>query len=151
MTGLAYQAGFLLFLSACAANPSKKPRVEYFPVPGSRPLPFAEAVRVGEMLYLSGQLGTDSSGQLVPGGIGPETRQALTNVGTVLARHGATFADVVKCTAMLADMGEWAMMNQVYLTFFQAHLPARSAFGTTGLALGARLELECVAVLPDAG
>ena len=114
-----------------------------------RPLPFAEAVRVGDMLYLSGQLGTDSSGQLVPGGIGPETRQALSNVATVLGRHGATLAQVIKCTVMLADIGEWAAMNEVYVTFFPKHLPARSAFGTTGLALGARLELECVAVLSD--
>jgi reactive intermediate/imine deaminase len=112
-------------------------------------LPFAEAVRVGDMLYLSGQIGTDSTGRLVPGGIGPETRQTLTNVATVLARHGATLADVVKCTAMLADIGEWAAMNEVYVTFFQAHRPARSAFGTTGLALGARLEIECLAVLPE--
>jgi reactive intermediate/imine deaminase len=141
-------AGLALLLAACAANPPRGPQVEYFPVPGPRALPFAEAVRVGEMLYLSGQLGTDSTGRLIPGGIGPETGQALRNVAAVLARHGATLADVIKCTAMLADMGEWAAMNQVYVTFFQAHLPARSAFGTTGLAMGARMELECVAVLP---
>jgi 2-iminobutanoate/2-iminopropanoate deaminase len=151
MASLAAQAGFALLLSACAANPLHRSQVEYFPVPGQRPLPFAEAVRVGEMLYLSGQLGTDSTGQLVPGGIGPETRQALTNVATVLARHRATLAQVIKCTVMLADIGEWAAMNEVYVTFFQKHLPARSAFGTTGLALGARLELECVAVLSEAG
>jgi 2-iminobutanoate/2-iminopropanoate deaminase len=137
-----------LMLAACAANPPHTTPVEYFPVPGPRPLPFAEAVRVGEILYLSGQIGTDSTGKLVPGGIGPETRQTLTNVAAVLARHGATLADVFKCTAMLADMDEWAAMNQVYVTFFRSHLPARSAFGTTGLALGARLELECVAILP---
>jgi 2-iminobutanoate/2-iminopropanoate deaminase len=151
MASLAARAGFALLLSACGASPSHNPHVEYFPVPGLRPLPFAEAVRVGEMLYLSGLLGTDSTGQLVPGGIGPETRQALTNVATVLARHGATLAQVIKCTVMLADIGEWAAMNEVYVTFFQTHLPARSAFGTTGLALGARLELECVAVLPETG
>jgi 2-iminobutanoate/2-iminopropanoate deaminase len=151
MASLAAQAGFALLLSACAASRPDSPHVEYFPVPGQRPLPFAEVVRVGEMLYLSGQLGTDSTGQLVPGGIGPETRQALTNVAAVLARHGATLAQVIKCTVMLADIGEWAAMNEVYVTFFQEHLPARSAFGTTGLALGARLELECVAVLPETG
>jgi 2-iminobutanoate/2-iminopropanoate deaminase len=144
-------AGFALLLSACAATPRHGPQVEYFPVPGQQPLPFAEAVRVGEMLYLSGQLGTDSTGHLVPGGIGPETRQALTNVATVLARHGGTLEQVVKCTVMLADIGEWAAMNEVYVTFFQKHLPTRSAFGTTGLALGARLELECIAVLPETG
>lgn len=145
------QAGLALWLTACAANPPASPRVEYFPVPGQPRLPFSEAVRVGEMLYLSGQLGTDSTGRLVPGGIGPETRQALTNVATVLARHGATLDQVIKCTAMLADIAEWPAMNEVYVTFFKTHLPARSAFGTTGLALGARLELECLAVLSETG
>jgi 2-iminobutanoate/2-iminopropanoate deaminase len=149
MPSLPARAGFALLLSACAANPSHTPHVEYFPMPGPRPLPFAEAVRVAEMLYLSGQLGTNSTGQLVPGGIGPETRQALTNVATVLARHGGTLAQVIKCTVMLADMNEWGAMNEVYVTFFRQHLPARSTFGTTGLALGARLELECMAVVPE--
>jgi 2-iminobutanoate/2-iminopropanoate deaminase len=115
-------------------------------MPGTRPLPFSEAVRVGDMLYLSGQLGTDSTGRLVPGGIGPETRQALTNIADVLERHGSSLDQVVKCTVMLADIGEWAAMNEVYLTFFRSHRPARSAFGTSGLALGARLEVECMAV-----
>ena len=119
---------------------------EFFPVPGNSSLPFSEAVQVGDMLYLSGQLGTNSSGQLVSGGIQAETRQALTNIASILERHGSSMDRVVKCTAMLADMSEWAAMNQVYLTFFSTHRPARSAFGTGGLALGARLELECMAV-----
>ena len=142
-------AGLVLFFGACWSTPAARSEAEYFPVAGQRALPFAEAVRVGDMLYLSGQIGTDSSRGLVSGGIEPETRQALTNIEAVLARHGATLADVVKCTAMLADMREWAAMNQVYVTFFRGHLPARSAFGTSGLALGARLELECMALLPD--
>ena len=149
MARLALPVGFALLLGACAANPSRGSDVEYFPMPGPRPLPFAEAVRVGQTLYLSGQLGTDSTGQLVPGGIGPETRQALTNVAAVLARRGGTMDQVVKCTVMLADIAEWPAMNQVYVTFFPNHFPARSAFGTTGLALGARLELECMAVAPE--
>jgi reactive intermediate/imine deaminase len=103
-------------------------------------------VRVGDMVYLSGQLGTDSTGRLVAGGIGPETRQALTNIADVLQRHRSSLAHVVKCTAMLADMREWGAMNEVYVTFFRSHWPARSAFGTNGLALGARIELECMAV-----
>jgi 2-iminobutanoate/2-iminopropanoate deaminase len=148
MTTLISWAGLVLFLGACTTNPPRRHEAEYFPVPGSRTLPFAEAVRVGDMLYLSGQIGTDSTGRLVPGGIKPETQQTLTNISTVLARHAATLADVIKCTAMLADVAEWAAMNEVYVTFFRAHLPARSAFGTSGLALGARLELECVALLP---
>lgn len=134
-----------ILLTGCAANTSPSTRTEFFPMPGERPLPFSEAVRVGNMLYLSGQLGTDSTGQLVPGGIGPETRQALTNIAAVLNRHGASLDQVVKCTVMLADIGEWAAMNEVYTTFFRSHRPARSAFGTSGLALGARLELECMA------
>ncbi len=97
------------------------------------------------MLYLSGQLGTDSSTRLVPGGIGPETRQALENIRGVLARAGATMDDLVKCTAMLADMSEWAAMNAEYVKHFSSRLPARSAFGASGLALGARVEIECIA------
>lgn len=138
----------ILLLGGCAANASRS-TPEFFPMHGQRPLPFSEAVRVGDMLYLSGQLGTDSTGRLVQGGVGPETRQALTNIAAVLARHGARLDDVVKCTAMLADIEDWAAMNEVYVTFFGSHKPARSAFGTTGLALGGRLELECMAVLPS--
>ncbi len=114
-------------------------------MPSTGPLPFSAAVRVGDMLYLSGQIGTDSSTSLVPGGIGPETRQTLENIQTVLTRAGATMADLVKCTAMLADMSEWAEMNAEYVKHFPARLPARSAFGASGLALGARVEIECIA------
>jgi 2-iminobutanoate/2-iminopropanoate deaminase len=116
---------------------------------GGRSLPFSEAVRVGDLLLLSGQIGNrPGSLELVPGGIGPETRQAMENLGAVLARQGASFADVVKCTVMLADMAEWPAMNEVYAGFFAAgDLPARSAFGTSGLALGARVEIEAVAAL----
>jgi 2-iminobutanoate/2-iminopropanoate deaminase len=71
----------------------------------------------------------------------------LTNIAAVLDRHGSSLDQVVKCTVMLADIREWATMNEVYLTFFRSHRPARSAFGTSGLALGARLELECMAAL----
>lgn len=135
----------MVLITGCAGHGSNTSSVEYYPVPGSRPLPFAEAVRVGDMLYLSGQLGTDSTGKLVPGGIGPETRQALTNIAAVLARHGSSMDRVVKCTVMLADIREWGAMNEVYVEFFPQHRPARSAFGTTGLALGARIEMECLA------
>ena len=136
-----------LLLGGCTADSRRTTAAEFFPVPGDGGLPFSEAVRVGNMLYLSGQLGTDSTGRLVPGGIGPETRQALQNIAAVLERHGSSLDQVVKCTVMLADITEWAAMNQVYLTFFRSHRPARSAFGTSGLALGARLELECMAAL----
>lgn len=107
-------------------------------------LPFSEAVRVGSMLYLSGQIGTrPGTTELVDGGIQAETRQAMENIRTVLERYGSSMDRVVKCTAMMADMAEWQAMNEVYAGFFPDHKPARSAFGATGLALGARVEIEC--------
>ena len=133
-------------LASCAESPEPK-RPTFYPVPGENALPFSEAVRIGDMLYLSGQLGTDSTGRLVPGGVRAETRQALLNIAAILHRHGSSLEQVVKCTVMLADIGEWAAMNEVYLTFFRSHRPARSAFGTSGLALDARLELECMAAV----
>ena len=136
-----------LALAACGGSPSSTPAVEYHAVPGQSGLPFSEAVRVGPMLYLSGQLGTDAGGQLVAGGIEPETRQVFANIRAILERHGSSLDRVVKCTAMLADMSEWAAMNKVYVTYFPKQLPARSAFGATALARGARIELECWATV----
>jgi 2-iminobutanoate/2-iminopropanoate deaminase len=124
--------------------------VDYFPVAESlesMKLPFSEAVRVGPMLYLSGAIGIDASGALVPGGIEAETRQALANIRAVLERHGSSMDRVVKCIAMLADMQEWAAMNRVYVEHFPTNLPARSAFGASGLALGGRVEIECLATI----
>lgn len=110
-------------------------------------LPFSEAVRVGSTLYLSGQVGiVPGSMKLVEGGIKAEARQAMENIKATLEAHGYAMADVVKCTAMLADMSEWGSFNDVYKTFFTGRYPARSAFGTNGLALGARVEIECIAV-----
>ena len=108
-------------------------------------LPFSQAVRVGEVLYLSGALGNvPGKLELVPGGLEAETRQTMANIGAVLKANGLTFDDVFKCTVMLADMNEWAAFNRVYLTYFKPdRLPARSAFGASSLALNARIELEC--------
>ena len=110
-------------------------------------LPFSQAVRVGEVLYLSGAVGNlPGTAELVPGGIEAETRQAMDNIGAVLQENGLAFDDVFKCTVMLADMADWPRFNAVYLTYFRPdRLPARSAFGAAGLALGARVELECLA------
>jgi len=124
------------------------PEVEFFPLPAGVKLPFSEAVRVGHMLYLSGQMGVDATAKLVPGGIEAETRQIFANVRAVLERHGSSMDRVVKCLVMLADMAEWSAMNRVYLEFFSAPLPARSAFGASGLALGGRVEIEVIAVVP---
>jgi 2-iminobutanoate/2-iminopropanoate deaminase len=132
-------------LGACSHPHRSQSRVEWVPPPGGAQRPFSELVRVGRMLYLSGQLGTDSTGNLVSGGVKAETRQALENIKHVLETNGSSMDDVVKCTVMLADIKEWASMNEVYVTYFPHHLPARSAFATNGLVLGGRLELECMA------
>jgi len=109
-------------------------------------LPFSEAVRVGDVLYLSGQVGVvPGTLKLVPGGIRDEARQAMENIRPTLEAHGRSMRDVVKCTVMLADISEWAAFNEIYKTFFSAPYPARSALGANGLALGARVEVECIA------
>jgi reactive intermediate/imine deaminase len=109
-------------------------------------LPFSEAVEVGDLLFLSGQIGSGSNGKLVAGGITPETRQTLANIAAVLRRHGLSMDRIVKVTVMLADMSEWSAMNAEYVAAFGKHLPARSAFGTNGLAMNARVEIECIAL-----
>jgi reactive intermediate/imine deaminase len=109
-------------------------------------LPFSEAVRVGNMVYLSGQVGiTPGSLTLVSGGMAAEAKQTMDNIRTSLEAHGLSMRDVVKCTVMLADMSEWAAFNEIYKTYFTPPYPARSALGANGLALGARVEVECIA------
>ena len=124
---------------------AQSPPVEYIGEPrinGQR-LPFSEAVRVGDMLYLSGQLGNKPDGTL-PEGIEAQARQTMDNIGAVLKRSNLGFGDVVKCTVMLDNMADWPAFNKVYVTYFpDGKFPARSAFGADGLALGALLEVEC--------
>ena len=111
-------------------------------------LPFSPAVRVGNMLYLSGQLGImPGAPQLADTGIAGQTRQALENVKAVLVYSGSALERVVKCTVFLADMGDFAKMNEVYATYFSKDPPARSTVAASGLALGARVEIECVATV----
>ncbi|MBP9924473.1 MAG: RidA family protein [Cyclobacteriaceae bacterium] len=109
-----------------------------------RGLPFSEAVQYGDVLYLSGQIG-DLNNELIPGGVGPETNQAMKNIQSVLERNGSSMDNIIKCTCMLVDINDWAAMSAEYVKFFPNHKPARSAFATTGLALGARVEIECLA------
>ncbi len=116
---------------------------------GPSPYPFSPAVRVGNMLYLAGQMGTsaDANG-VVPGGIAAETRATMNNIKDVLEKSGSDMEHVVKCSVFLADMKEWPAMNDVYRTFFKnGRYPARSAFGTNGLANNGRVEIECIAVV----
>jgi reactive intermediate/imine deaminase len=144
----------LLVTTACTGAGGRgatpvSPEVEFLIPYGPPTRPFSPAVRVGNLLFLSGQIGTsaDAAGGLVSGGIEAETRQTMENIKDVLTRVGSSMDQVIKCTVMMADMGEWARMNSVYATYFPHHKPARSAFGATGLALGARVEIECIAVL----
>jgi reactive intermediate/imine deaminase len=109
-----------------------------------KPLPFSSAVRIGDILYMSGQMGFRDDGTLAEGMQG-QARQALENVRSVLASAGLGFSDVFHCTVMLADMSQWADFNAVYLQYFRDPLPTRSAFGASGLALGGLVELECQA------
>lgn len=139
----------LLICATPLAAQDKAPEVKYITAKGAAAtLPFSSAVRVGHMLYLSGQIGTDSTNALVPGGIESETRQTLSNIKRVLEANGSGMDRVVKCLVMLADIGEWARMNTVYVTFFPTHKPARSAMGASGLALNSRVEIECMATVP---
>src|SRR5450432_2698670 len=121
---------------------------QYFPMPstGAAPLPFSEAVLLGDTLYVSGQVGNlPGTLTLAAGGIESESRRALENLKAILERHGTTMDQVVKCTIFLADMKDWPAFNEVYREFFKTNLPARSALAASGLAIGARVELECIA------
>lgn len=111
-------------------------------------LPFSEAVRVGNTLYLSGQIGVvPGTMQLADGGIEAEAKQTMENIKTSLEAHGYSMSNLIKCTVMLADISEWGAFNEVYKSYFPERYPARSAFGTNGLALGARVEVECMAAV----
>jgi 2-iminobutanoate/2-iminopropanoate deaminase len=112
-------------------------------IPG---LPFSEAVETGNLIFLSGQIGSGADGKVVPGGIKAETKQTMANIAAVLKRLGLSMDRVVKVTVMMADMAEWGAMNEEYLAAFGTHLPARSAFGAAGLAMNARVEIECIAL-----
>jgi 2-iminobutanoate/2-iminopropanoate deaminase len=137
-------AAALLFMAPAQSKPP-----EYY---GSDlGFPFSEAVQVGDMLFLAGQIGNVPGTRApVPGGIEAETRQVMDNIGAVLKRRGLGYDSLVKCTVMLTDMKEWPAFNTIYATYFKpGRYPARSAFGANGLALGSRIELECWAHNPQ--
>ena len=138
----------VVFVAAASTSCSRPPstmEVEFIPspIPGAV---FASAVRVGNLLFLSGQIGTDKNGRLVPGGLQAEARQTLNNIKGVLEQNNSSLDRVVKCTVFLADMKDYNDFNEIYVSYFRARKPARSAFGANGLARNARLEMECIAV-----
>ena len=113
---------------------------------------FCSAVVAGDFVYVSGTLGTQpGSFNLVPGGTGPQTTQTLRNIEKILAAAGAGFDDVVKVNVFITDMAQFPDMNRSYLEFFPGDPPARITVGCAALALGALVEIDCVAYRPPAG
>jgi reactive intermediate/imine deaminase len=138
---IAIAAGVLIMTSPANAEIQRLGE----PTLNGQRLPFSTAVRAGDTVYLSGALGIDASGKLA-GGMAAQARQAMDNLGAGLKVAGLGWDDVVKCTVMLDDMKDWPAFNQVYVTYFpDGKYPTRSAFGTDGLALGALVEVECIA------
>ncbi len=144
----------MIFLGAilmvgCEVAVDTETDVEWLNAPGTEDmnLPFSSAVRVDNLLFLSGALGiVPGTRELAEGGIQAETRQTLENISRTLENFGSSMDKVVKCTVFLADIAEWGAMNEVYSTYFP-NKPARSALGASGLALNARTEIECIAVV----
>ncbi len=111
--------------------------------------PYSQAIRYGNLLFTSGQLGLDpDTGELVPGGIEAETRQVLTNIKNVLEMAGADLSCVVKTTVFLKDMADFAKMNAIYAEFFTQAPPARSTIGVAALPKGGLVEIETIATIP---
>ena len=109
-------------------------------------LPFSEAVAIGDLLFLSGQIGNRPGElKLVDGGIQAQTRQTMKNVIAILNKHGSGVDQLIKCTIFLANMDDWGEMNIAYIEALGDHRPARSALGVNGIALGGRVEIECIA------
>lgn len=109
--------------------------------------PYSQAVQAGSTVYVSGQLPIDPATGAFPGDdITAQTRQSLLNVQAILTEAGMSMADVTKTTVLLADIADFAAMNEVYSTFFSAPYPARAAFQVAALPKGARVEIEAVAV-----
>jgi 2-iminobutanoate/2-iminopropanoate deaminase len=131
-----------LFAVSCATAPV----YQTLPARQSLNLPYSDAVRIGNLLFLSGTIGqAPGTRTLVPGGVTAETRQALENIKANLAAHGSSMDRVVKCSVFLADIAEFEAMNGVYREYFPANKPARTTVGVAGLPIGARVEIECIA------
>lgn len=103
--------------------------------------PYSPIVEAGPWLVVSGQLGA-GDGVIVPGGTAAQTAQAISNLAGLLAKHGASLVDVVKTTVFMADIADFAVVNEAYVAAFGDHRPARSAVAVAGLPLGASVEVE---------
>jgi reactive intermediate/imine deaminase len=156
MRNLLLAAAIVVLASCASMSTSSSPSgaAPFAPEPMNMvepwPYPFSSAVRVGNLLFLSGQIGSEivnGAPKLVAGGIEPETKQTMENIRAILTKGHSSLDRVIKCSVMMADMAEWPKMNEIYATYFPGKKPARSAWGATGLALGARVEIECIALV----
>ena len=139
----------LVFIFGCKESQTLKKDIEYFNSSEhlANEYPFSEATIVNDIIYVSGQIGTSENGEVVRGGIEAETLQALENIESVLKKMGGSKSDIFKCTCMLKDISDWPSMSKAYKSFFEGSmLPSRSAFAGSGLALGALIEIECLAI-----
>lgn len=136
-----------LLATMANAQPSDRLAIERIgePMLNGQRLPFSTAVRAGDTVYLSGALGIGPDGKLAEG-LEAQAKLVMDNLGAALKSAGLGWGDVAKCTVMLDNMADWPAFNKVYVTYFpDGKFPARSAFGADGLALGALLEVECIA------
>ena len=139
-----FSLGSLLLVSCTTVAP------QYLTLPERAALnaPYSDAVRAGNLLFLSGTVGSaPGTRQVVAGGVAAETRQALENVKHNLESHGSSMAEVVKCSVFLADINDFETMNGVYREYFTTNKPVRTTVGVNGLPMGARVEIECLAVV----
>lgn len=138
----------LIFFGSFSIQAADIAKYDDGPLAGKGP-PISESARVGNLLFLAGQIGEDMDGNLVPGGIKAEAEQMMSNITAALARRGLGMEHVVKCTVFLADIAEWGTFNEVYKKHFSRPYLARSALAASGLASNARVEMECIAGFPD--
>jgi reactive intermediate/imine deaminase len=141
---------FCASVSLAAATHAQAQSTIYFPLdlnPGVKGPPLSAAVQVGDILYLSGQVGIlPGQMKLVPGGFKAEARQAMENIGAILAARHLSYDDMFKCTVFLSDIANWPAFNEIYAGYFKRErLPARSAFAVKALAIDASVEVECMA------
>jgi len=142
-------AGALVLACVLPLSAARSAEPERVPFAGGK-YPFSAAVRAGDTVYVSGQIGIDAQGKL-PAAFDDQARLAMDHVAAILQGMKLSMDDVVKCTVMIGDMAKWEDFNRVYRSYFAAgKLPARSAFGANGLALGAQVEVECIAWAPQA-
>ena len=114
--------------------------------------PYSPAIHIGDLIYTSGALGMDpQSGELIPGGIEEETRQALLNIENILEAGGSSLGQIVKTTVFLQNLEEFSLMNAVYAEFFDDHPPARTTVEVAALPKGAAVEIDAVAIVSNEG